>query len=284
VTVTRPTLGALLVCLALASPAAAAPSWTKLPLPAEMPAPTRAEDLPRGDATIHVAIYGDGPPVILLHGGAGNGEHFANQLPDLVAHHQVIVIDSRGHGRSTRGGHGLGYHQMADDVLAVMDHLELAHAALVGWSDGGVIALDLAIHHPDRVDRFFTFGANFDATGMKSAGKSPTFDGYFKKCRDDYARLSPTPKDYAAFLKDLRKMWSSQPAYTKAELKAIHVPATIADGEHDEIIRRDHTEAMAKLIPGAHLVILPAVSHFAMWQDPKAFNAAVVAFLEGEKP
>jgi pimeloyl-ACP methyl ester carboxylesterase len=258
---------------------APAPAWKTLPMPDAMPAAATEADLTVGDVKVHYAIYGKGTPVILLHGGAGNGEQFANQLPALIDHYQVIVVDSRGHGRSTRSRHGLGYHQMADDVLALMDHLTLPRAAFVGWSDGGVIALDLAITHPDRVARIFTFGANYESSGMKPAGKSATFDGYFKKCRDDYARLSPTPREYGAFLKDLRKMWSTQPAYTKAQLRAIKVPATIADGEYDEIIRRAHTEELARLIPGAHLVILPGVSHFAMWQDAKAFNAAMLDFL-----
>jgi pimeloyl-ACP methyl ester carboxylesterase len=93
-------------------------------------------------------------------------------------------------------------------------------------------------------------------------------------------RLSPTPNDYDAFVTQISEMWMTQPDYSPEQLGSITVPTVIADGEHDEGIKREHTEELARLIPGAKLVIFPATSHFAFWQDPDMFNKAVLEFLD----
>jgi pimeloyl-ACP methyl ester carboxylesterase len=193
----------------------------------------------------------------------------------------VIAIDSRGQGRSTlaKGGK-LSYHVMANDVLAVMDALNVAKAALVGWSDGGAIALDIAVHHPKRVDRLFVFGTNYHASGNKPRKKSTrTFTAYARKCKSDHAKLSKTPRAYDAAVAALLPIWRSTGGFSKEQLRRIAVPTVVADGEHDEIIRLDHIREMAQLIPNARLVVFDDTSHFALWQDPQAFNAALLAFL-----
>src|SRR4051794_36177870 len=121
----RLTLACLLVATATAT---AAPRWRTLPAPAPLPPPAAEGDLPIDDFTLHYATYGDGDPVVLLHGGLGSGEQFGNQVPALAEHHRVIVVDSRGQGRSTRSHHGLGYPQMAADVIALLDHLRVDRA------------------------------------------------------------------------------------------------------------------------------------------------------------
>ncbi|MDQ3364294.1 MAG: alpha/beta hydrolase [Myxococcota bacterium] len=275
------------VTLALAPAAAAparklAPRWETLPLPPAMPKATTTGFVDRGGGRIYYATYGKGPPVILLHGGLGNADHFAHQVPALVAHRTVIAIDSRGQGRSTLGTQRLTYHVMAGDVLAVMDHLKLDRAALVGWSDGGAIALDLAIHEPTRVERLFVFGTNFNSAGRKprKGTSSRTFAAYAAKCRKDYQQLSKTPKRYAAVVASLLPIWRSPGGFTKAQIRTITAPAVIAVGDHDEIILQDHLEEMVLLMPAARLVVFAATSHFALWQDPASFNAALVEFLQ----
>ena len=109
----------------------------------------RDGDVPSGDARIHYASYGKGDAVVLLHGGLGNGAYMVFQLQALAPAHHVIVIDSRGQGRSTRGTHArCTYHQMAEDVIAVLDALKIDRASVVGWSDGAIVGIDLA--HPPR--------------------------------------------------------------------------------------------------------------------------------------
>src|SRR3954464_211403 len=117
-------------------------------------------------AAIWYAAYGAGPPVILLHGGLGHGGNFAKQVPALVtAGYRAIVVDSRGHGRSTRDVRPFSYALMAGDLQAVMDHLEMPKAALVGWSDGACTALVLAGQAPERVAGVFFFACNVDPSG-----------------------------------------------------------------------------------------------------------------------
>ncbi len=271
-------LSALLLCLP--GLARAAEPWKATALPRPMGEPDEEGRVEVEGARIWWASFGAGEPVILLHGGAGNSEHWGNQIPALAKRYRVVVVDARGHGRSTRTEAPLSYHRMAEDLLAVMDALEIERASLVGWSDGGIVGLDLAVHHPERVGKLFAFGANYDLSGLKKGGGAhATFKTYFARCASDYARLSPTPKDYQAFQAALAKMWRTQPTFKAADLAKITAPTACADGEHDEIVRQDHLRAMARLIPRAQVVLIPEASHFAPWQRPEAFNQAVLGFL-----
>jgi pimeloyl-ACP methyl ester carboxylesterase len=275
----RPMLLATLFVLA-ALPIGAAERWEVLP---PTPAPIPAERSGQADVngiSIHYAVYGRGSPVILLHGGLANLEYWGNQIEALAPHHTVIVMDSRGHGRSTRDARPYGYDLMADDVMALMDALKVAKTDIVGWSDGGILALDLAMRHPERVGRIFAFGANTDTSGViDGVEKNPTFAAYIERAGHEYEARSATPKEYAAFVEQISKMWASQPNWTDAQLKAITAPVLVVDGDHDEGIKREHTEHIAATIPGAGLLILPNASHFAFLQDPGLFNYAILHFL-----
>ena len=272
--------GAAAVLLALTLNVAHAKDlWRTLPEPVRPPTPDATGTVSNDGAELYYAVHGSGPPVVLLHGGMGNADHWSGQIAALAATYRVITMDSRGHGRSTWDGR-LGYRLMASDALAVMDHLEIAEAAIVGWSDGGNIGLDIAIHHPARLSGLFVFGANFHPSGLKKpAAGNITFPSYLRRATADFAKLSSQKNRLGAFLKALRKMWRTEPTFTEDQLKAIALPVTVAAGEHDEIVRRDHAERLAALVPGARLVVLENVSHFALWQDPAAFNAVLKTFL-----
>jgi pimeloyl-ACP methyl ester carboxylesterase len=170
---------------------------------------------------------------------------------------------------------------MASDVLALMDVLHIPKAAVVGWSDGAIIGIDIAIHHPERLTRLFAFGANSDPSGIKDPGRSPTFAAYVGRTTEEYKKLSPTPTEFSVFHQQLDKMWNSEPQFSDAQLRGIAVPTWIVDGDRDEIIKRENTDHMASLIPGAGELILPRASHFAFLQDPKQFNEALLHFLSG---
>ncbi|MBS0395610.1 MAG: alpha/beta fold hydrolase, partial [Proteobacteria bacterium] len=191
-----------------------------------------------------------------------------------------IALDSRGQGRSTRGGAPMTYARMADDALALLDHLKVAQASIVGWSDGGITGLELARRHPERVRRLFAFGANADPSGGTDPGAAdPVVAAYHERARAEYRALSPAPGEWPALEVAMAKMWETEPNLSAAQLAAIRVPVTVADGEHEEFVRPEHTRYLARTIPGARLVILPATSHFALLQDPAAFAAAVLEFL-----
>src|SRR5262245_54482179 len=149
-------IAAALLLPSIASAAPKKPRWQTLPLPPAMPAPRDKGFVEADGAQIYYARFGaTGEPVILLHGRMGNADHWSHQVKALADKRQVIAIDSRGQGRSTRTKAKPSYDQMAEDVIAVMDKLEIEKASLVGWSDGGEIALKLAIKHPERVDKMF---------------------------------------------------------------------------------------------------------------------------------
>ena len=271
-------------CLMLSfSAAQAAERWETLP-----PTPAAVTGAKTGYAAVNgIKVYytrtGHGSPVVLLHGGLSNSDYWGNQVKALAAKHTVISIDSRGHGRSSRDDKPYGYDLMADDVVAVLDHLKIPRADIVGWSDGAIIGIDLALRHPDRIGKVFAFAANTQTSGVKDAvEKNPTFAAFIERAGKEYAKLSPTPKEYDAFVEQISHMWASQPNWTDAQLQSIKTPILIADGDHDEAIKREHTEYMAATIPGAGLLILPNTSHFAFLQDPALFNAAVLGFLDSK--
>lgn len=271
-------LAAVLVLAAL--PAAAADLWETLP-PTPAPIPTgRQGEAPVDGVKIHYAIYGQGSPVVFLHGGLANTSYWGNQVPAVAAHHTVILVDSRGHGRSTRDARPYGYDLMADDVVALLDHLGIPKADVVGWSDGAILGLDLALRHKDHVGKVFAFAANTLPSGVKDGvEKNPTFAAYIERAGHEYAELSATPKEYDAFVEQIGKMWAEQPNWTGAQLEMIDTPVLVVDGDHDEAIKREHTEYIAATVPHAGLLILPNVSHFAFLQDPKLFNYAILHFL-----
>ncbi|TMJ31669.1 MAG: alpha/beta fold hydrolase [Alphaproteobacteria bacterium] len=261
-------------------PAGAAEPWEMLPpTPAPIPA-ERSGQVSANGISIYYAVYGRGSPVILLHGGLANSDYWGNQIQALASHHSVIVMDSRGHGRSTRDLRPYGYDLMADDVIALMDALKVPRAEIVGWSDGGILGLDLAIRHRGRVGKILAFAANTVTSGVKpDVEKNPTFAAFIERAGHEYQSYSATPKQYDAFVEQISKMWADQPNWTDAQLKAITTPVLVVDGDHDEAIKREHTEYIAATIPGAGLLILPNTSHFAFLQDPALFNFAVLHFL-----
>jgi len=280
----RRLLLAVVVAAAVVRPAPAAQRWETLP-PTPAPIATdRSGAASINGIRIHYAIHGEGPPVILLHGGLANADYWGNQVPGLAADHTVILMDSRGHGRSTRDeARPYGYDLMADDVIGLMDYLKIAKADIVGWSDGAILGLDLAMRHKDRVGKVFAFAANTVPSGIKDGFDSnPTFVAYIGRARHEYEKLSATPKQYDAFLDQIGRMWAEQPNWSDGQLRAIDTPVLIVDGDHDEAIKREHTEYIAATIPHAKLVFLTNTSHFAFLQDAAQFNFTLLQFLNGK--
>jgi pimeloyl-ACP methyl ester carboxylesterase len=272
---------AIVVLFAATRSAFADDRWMTLPPTPALPKAVKSGLAPVNGIKIWFAEFGpsDGKPVILLHGGLGNSDYFGNQVPALAKTYRVIVMDSRGHGRSTRDDHAYGYDLMAEDVIALLDYLKVPKVAVVGWSDGAILGLDIAIHHPDRISKLFAFAANSDPAGVSDISTSKVFNEYIARTSAEYEKLSPTPKEYQAFLDQIGKMWASQPNFSKGDLGGIATPTWIVDGDRDEAIKRENTEFMAAHIPGAGLLILPQASHFAFLQDPKGFNEALLHFL-----
>jgi pimeloyl-ACP methyl ester carboxylesterase len=235
---------------------------------------------PVNDIQMYYEIHGDGTPLILLHGGLGSTVNWRNQIPVLSRQYRVIAVDSRGHGRSTFTEQRISYALMASDIIALMDYLGIEKAHILGWSDGGIIALDLAINHPDRLNKVIAFGANYNPSGLRTdIGENEKIDDFMEKAANDYQTLSPDPTRWDEFLENIGQMWASEPNFTAEELGSITVPVLILDGDSDEAIYIEHTKEMAGLIPTARLTLIPGTGHFAMWEKPDEINEVILEFL-----
>lgn len=247
-----------------------------------LPPTADAAHIAHDGARIWYAVYGSGPPVILLHGGLGHSGNWGYQLPALLrGGYRAVLIDSRGHGRSTRDGRPFSYELMAADVIAVMEALGLERAALVGWSDGACTALTLAALAPGRVAGVLFFACNVDPSGVKEITEfTPILQRCIGRHMEDYRQLSATPEQFEPFSAAVQHMQQTQPNYSAHDLAQISVPVTVVQSEHDEFITREHAEYLARSLPSAELVLLRGVSHFAPLQRPAQFNCAMLAFLD----
>jgi pimeloyl-ACP methyl ester carboxylesterase len=258
------TIVAFLLIVAGSAAGAEQPQWMTLPPTPILPPAVQSGLAPVNGIKIWYATFGPakGEPVILLHGGLANANYWGKQVRALEGRYRVIVMDSRGHGRSTRNDQAYGYDLMASDVIGLMDFLHIPKAAIVGWSDGAIIGLDIALHHPERLTKLFAFAANSDPSGVADIASSPVFNAFIARSEKEYEKLSPTPSEYKSFLAQIEKMWADQPHWTADDLKRITTPTWIVDADHDEAIKRNNTEFMAANIPGAGLLLQPGVSHF----------------------
>jgi pimeloyl-ACP methyl ester carboxylesterase len=229
---------------------------------------------------IWYATYGSGAPVILLHGGLGHSGNWGYQVPMLVGlGYRAVLIDSRGHGRSTRDSRPYTYELMGSDVLAVMEALRLGKAAMVGWSDGACIALILARQVPARVASVFFFACNMDPSGTKTIEMSPILERCLKRHTKDYVDLSSTPDQFKAFAAAVGEMQRTEPNYSVRDLAEIRVPVAIVQSERDEFIKPEHADYLARSIPEAELIWLSDGTHFAPLQRPESFNGVLSRFL-----
>jgi pimeloyl-ACP methyl ester carboxylesterase len=264
----------------LAIPAYAAPRWLALPPTPTLPEADASGYAPVNGIRIWYATFGKGEPVLFVHGGLANSNYWGEQVRALSSHYRVIVMDSRGHGRSTRDAKPYGYDLMASDVIGLLDFLKIKKVALIGWSDGAIIGLDIAMHHPERLSKLFAFAANYDPSGVADASRNEVVEAYIARAGEEYAKLSTTPAEYKSFVDQITHMWNSQPHWTKADFAKIKTPTWIVDGDHDEMVKTDQPRTMADWMPNAGLLIEPDVSHFAFIQAPQQFNADVERFLK----
>lgn len=226
---------------------------------------------------LYYETFGNGEPVLVLHGGTGSLEDMRYQIVALAAEHFVLAPDSRGHGRSSDAEAPLSYRLMADDMLKLLDLLKIDRADIVGWSDGGIIGLDLAIHHPERVRRLVAIGANYDVNGLihpPAPGSDPPSPSWL------YSHYAPDPDHWPTLYQKVVTMWRTEPHYSTDELARIKAPTLIIAGEFDAI-KREHTDRLARAIPGAQEVIIKGATHFVVMQKPNVIDTQILRFLDG---
>lgn len=234
--------------------------------------------------------FGDakGPPVVVLHAGLCSMLVMGGQIKPLAAESfRVIAIDSRGHGKSSDTAVSTTYETMSDDVIGVMDAVGIERADVVGWSDGGILGLDLARRYPDRIHKVVAFGANRSPDGadpaMVQEFKDATADGdMIAPMRDMYKRSSPTPEKWPEFFEQGRTRGLTQPQWSLDQLATIRAPVLLINGEHD-IVLLSHATEIQHAIPGARLEIIPGEKHEVPLANPAAVNPMMLAFLKEKR-
>ena len=214
---------------------------------------------------------GKGFPLILLHGNGEDCSYFLHQMEPFAQHFRVLAIDTRGHGKTPRGERPFTIRQFADDLLAFMDQHAIEKAHILGFSDGGNIAMVFALAHPERVEKLILNGANLDASGVKRKIQIPIEIGY--RIARLFAGMSPKAKRNAEML----GLMVNDPNVKPEELSRMQCPTLVVAGDKD-MIKDQHTRLIATSIPGAALSIIPG-SHFIANQRPEAFNEVVLRFL-----
>ncbi|PIV74679.1 MAG: alpha/beta hydrolase [Rhodobacteraceae bacterium CG17_big_fil_post_rev_8_21_14_2_50_65_11] len=259
--------------------------WMEIPPAPAMPDATESGLVPVNGIEMYHAVYGEdqGTPILMIHGGLGHGDLWAAQVADLMQDHRVIVADTRGHGRSTNDGSAYSYDLLAADYLALLDHLGIDEVHLVGWSDGANIGYALSTSAPERLASHFAHAGNVTLDGIDpSVDDDEVFAAYVGTMAEDYAAMSPTPEGFDEFLGGIVEMWSTENPGGLASLSDVTVPTLVVQSEFDEAILTQHSEAIAARIPGASLLVLNDVSHFAAFQDPEGYTAAIRAFIDAQ--
>ena len=215
---------------------------------------------------------GSGFPLFLLHGNGEDGSYFQNQLEPFSRRYSLFVPDTRGHGRTPRGTAPFTLEQFAEDLRSFMDRQGIEKAHLLGFSDGGNIALLFALKYPERVGKLILNGANLDPKGVKPSVQLPILLG------DGLASLISLFDKKAVAKKELLGLMVNQPHIAPQALSTLRMPALVVAGDKD-MIKESHTRLIARSLPNGQLCILPG-SHFVAHENPEAFNKAVLHFLE----
>jgi len=223
------------------------------------------------DIQHHYIEQGTGFPLILLHGNGEDGSYFEHQMEPFAEHFRVIAVDTRGHGETPRGEAPFTIRQFAEDLYGFLNRLGIDKAHILGFSDGGNIAMVFAMTHPDRVEKLVLDGANLDARGVKAKIQIPIEIGY--RIASLFAKKKPEARKKA----ELLGLMVNDPNVKPEELAMIQSPTLVVAGDKD-MIKDEHTRLIASAIPGAQLTILPG-SHFVANENPEAFNEAVLRFL-----
>ena len=224
------------------------------------------------DISLYYEEKGSGFPLIMLHGNGEEHGYFEHQTDCFAENYRVIAIDTRGHGRSPRGEGEFSIKRFADDLYGFMTEHGIEKAHILGFSDGGNIAITFALKHPEMIEKLIVDGANLYPAGVKRRIQRPIELGYYA------VKLFAAFSSNAKTKTEMLSLMVNEPNIAPEELKKLNMPVLVMAGT-DDMIRQEHTELIAASIQGAKLVILPG-DHFIARNNSDAFNAAVRDFLE----
>ena len=223
------------------------------------------------DIQLHYIEQGQGAPLMLLHGNGENISYFEYQIPFFSKNYRVIAIDTRGHGQSPRGNKPFTIEQFAEDLHDFMDEKNIEKAILLGFSDGGNIALEFALKYPERINRMIVDGANLFPSGVRPLYQWPIEIGY------RIAKLFSKKSEEASRNAEMLGLMVNDPHIEPTELAKLTMPILVIAGTKD-MIKESHTKLIYKSLPNAKLVFIEG-DHFIAHRRPDDFNAAVEKFL-----
>jgi len=252
---------------------------------------------------LYYETHGSGRPLVLLHGGLGSGEMFGPVLPSFSDHHQVVLVDLQGHGRTADIDRPIDVRLMADDVAALIEHLGLDDVDLVGYSLGGGVALQTAIRHPERVRRLVAASANVrrDATYadiLAQQGQVSAAAMEFMKetpMYELYQRVAPRPEDFPRLLDKMGEAMAQDFDFSD-DVRGLQVPTLVMAADADMAPPSHYVEVFGLLDGGQRdggwmgegrpagghaLAILPGLTHYNLFASP-LFAQATLAFLDQE--
>lgn len=217
---------------------------------------------------MYYEVYGEGQPLLLLHGNGGSIKTQKERIKYFSQYFKVIAIDSRAHGKSRDvPGNELTYRQMAKDTKVLMDSLQIKDTYIWGQSDGGILALLLAIDYPEKVSKIATFGANV------FPGEEAIYGELVDMVKDT---LKTTTNEHT---RKLYNLLAYQPHISDAELNSIQCPVLLMAGDRDAI-KPEHTLHIFKEIPHSNMFIMPGATHFGAYQKPDLFNKVLLDFFK----
>jgi len=222
---------------------------------------------------MYAETYGQGAPLLIIHGNGGSIKDFIYQIPYFDKKYKVIIADSRAQGNSTDKGDSLTYEMMADDYSALLDAMKIDSAYVIGWSDGGINALLLAIRHPEKVKKLASTGANLapDTTAVPKEVWDIALPTYIA-LKEKTSKTAQEKNEYK-----LMRLLAEQPHIPLTDLQKISCPSLIIGGDHD-VIKEEHTMLIYKNIPKAYLWILPGSGHSTPVFYKDDFNKVVDRF------
>ena len=237
-------------------------------------------------ARIYYEIRGAGNPLVLLHGGLGPADHFKNNIPEFEKHFKVIIVHTRGHGRSTDNSLPFSYSSFADELSGLFNYLKIDSAHIMGFSDGGIIGYHFASKYPHKVRKLIAVGANYLVEGMTEEAinwaKNNLNAKYISKnlpsIRDSFLSLNPKPENFEYYLRKTRSMWFKDPYISKEELARISNSVLLVAGDND-VIRLEHMIALHHQIKNSHLCIVPNASHDVLNERAELINKICIDFL-----
>ena len=223
------------------------------------------------DVQLHYIEQGQGQPLILLHGNGESCDYFEHQIAFFSKQYHVIALDTRGHGKSPRGEKPFTIQQFAEDLHDFMDENGIEKAILLGFSDGGNIALTFALKYPERVEKMIVNGANLFPSGVKPLYQWPIEIGY------RIAKMFSKKSDKALRNAEMLGLMVNEPHIEPSELSHLTMPVLVVAGTND-MIKDSHTRLIYKNLPNAQLSIIEG-DHFVANKNADAFNKVVDLFL-----